>query len=302
MRSSERVAWATAVSLAIAGGAIWLGWAADHGSRALVATLLVVTAVSSVLMALVAPRERRVLAVSLVLVLPVLGPLASAYAIGVRGRGTAEDLLHDPGDDKKPVDGGELARKLVRALPPCEALVSKDLDLRRATIARLAARANAEDLQVLRWAKTRPDTELAVEIALALEDIDQRFEKQLRAVRGAAGAKPSFDTHVAVLDTISRALLAGIIDAALVAKLASEARIHHEAAVALVPDRARELLATRARLELAVRRPELVIALLDEAVAEDPRGELGALYMEAAYAVRAFEVIHKLEARLARAA
>ncbi len=302
MRSSERNAWTTAASLTVASAAIWLGWASDQGSVALAIALVAITAVSAVLIAAIAPRERRVLGAALVAVLPVVGPLAAAWAIGARGRGTAEDLLHDPGEQPKRVDGGQLARKLTRALPTCDALVSTDIDLRRATIARLANRATADDLQVLRWARTRQDPDLAVEIALALEDIDQRFERDLRAARQAAGDKPSFATHGAVFEKIARALLAGIIDAPLVPKLASEARIAYDAALALAPDRARELLATRARLELAVRRPELVMALLEEAVERDPRGELGALYIEAAYAVRAFEVISKLEQRIARAA
>ncbi len=301
MRSSDRIAWATAASLTVASAALWLGWGTDQQSDSLAIALVIVTAVSSVLMAMVAPRDRRMLAVTLVLVAPLVGPIAAAWAIAARGRG-GDDLRKDPGERPKRIDGSELARKLTRALPPCEALVSVDGELRRATIARLASRASAEDLTVLRWARTRQDPELAVEIALALEDIDQRFERKLRAARAAAGGKPSYATHRGVFQLIADAILAGIVDAPLVAKLASEARIHHDAAIVADPERAKELLATRARLELAVRRPELVIALLDEAVAADPRGELGTLYIEAAYAVRAFEVITALEARIARAA
>jgi hypothetical protein len=300
VRSSDRLIWVAACSLTAASATVWLGWAA-RPSDALAIMMLLLTGAAAVPMALLATRERRTLAVLLVLVVPMLGPLASAMAIVARGRG-GEELIHDPAARSKRIDGAGLARTLTRALPACEALVSGDAELRRATISRLAGRANAEDLTVLRWARTRPDAELAVEIALAFEDIGQRFENKLGQARAEAGANPSYATHHTLIRVIADAILAGIVDAPLIAKLASEARIHYDAAVAIDPDRAQELLATRARLELAVGRPEQVIVLLVEQVTADPRGELTTLYLEAAYAVRAFDVITELEARIASAA
>jgi hypothetical protein len=289
---SERPAWATSASLSAGSAALWTVTVACPWSVTLGIALVAYTAIASVLVAMVAPSERRVLAVALVIVLPIVGPLAAASAIAARGQdGTA--LLHDPVAAAPRIDGAALAKTLTRALPPCEALISHDVDLRRATIARLASRASAEDVSLLRWARTRKDPELAVEIALALEDIDQRFERQLREARANAEARPR-----EVFELIANALQARIVDVPLVEKLACEARTHYDAAIALEPERARDLLATRARLELAVRRHDLVVPLLQDAVTENPNGELATLYAEALYALRAFGVIAALEARM----
>jgi hypothetical protein len=290
VRELDRAAWVTAAPLALASATLWAGWIACPDVWLFAAVLVVVMLTACVLFALIAPRRRRVLAVSLVLVLPVLGPFAAAWALGARGRG-GDDLIAEPPAPPEPIDGRALAQRLVRALPSCEALVSRDAELRRATISRLAGRASAEDVALLRWARTRKDRELAVDIALALEDIDQRFQRELTAARAAVAKRPSAANHVALFELIAGAAHSDIVDARLVSDLAAEARGHHEAAIAAEPGRTSELLAIRARFELAVRRPELAIAVLADAMTDAPTDELRALYTEAAYATRAFELI-----------
>jgi hypothetical protein len=298
--SGERSVWGAAATLSVVSAALWIAWGI-HSTDAFAIVIAAITVASSVPVAMMAPRERRMLAVMLVVIAPVIGPLAAAAAILAKGRGS-DDLMRDPAAAPRRIDGTRLARQLTHALPPCEALVSGDIEKRRATISRLAGRANAEDLMMLRWAKTRQDPELAVEIALALEDIDQRFEAKLRVARLKAGATPSCTTHRELFQLITQAILTGVADLPLIPKLASEARIHYDAAIAAESSVRGELLATRARLELAMRRPELVVQLLDDSVKADPRGELVSLYIDAAYAMRAFDVIATFEAHLADAA
>ncbi len=294
MRSSD--IWAAAAGLVLLNAASWVVWMTDQSDGVLFALLAVATAVSAMLMALVAPRDQHALAASLVLVIPVIGPIIAAWAVTARGHGGA-DLLPLAVAPPAALDAVELGRRLTNALPPTEALVSRDLEVRRAAIARLAARASFEDINLLKWAHARRDPELSAEAALALAEIGERFVRQLRAARRSVAEQPEHATHVAVFDLVARAVIAGIVDSPLVAKLASEARFHHDKAVALAPDRARELLATRARLELVVRRPELVLALLERETGEAPAGELGKLYLEAAYAARVFGRIPPAEGR-----
>jgi hypothetical protein len=282
VRTCER--WTTTAGLVAVSAASWVLWLNDPGDPLLFALLAIVTLASALLVALVSPRERG-LAASLVVVVPVLGPVIAAWAVSARGRGGA-DLLADPGARRITIDAAELARRLTCALPPCDALVSRDVDVRRAAISRLAARATADDVNLLRWARSRREPDGAAEIAFALEDLEQRFVRQLRAARAAADDRPA-----AAFELIARAVLAGIVDARLVTRLAGEARDHYDAAIAREPDRARALLGTRARLELAVRRPELALALLERAYTDEPASELGKLYLEAAYAARAFDRI-----------
>lgn len=274
----------------------WSVWVASQATGAL-AIALGVQLVAGLAGALVAVPERRTLAAALACVVPIVGPIAGAWAADARGHGSAELLPapHGPAH----VDGLAIARRLTTSLPSCEALVSNDLEARRATIARLARRAAADDLAILRWARSHPDPDVAVEIALALEEVGERFEQRVHAARTAAIADPCFTTHAAVVREISAGIVSGVVDTPLIRTLVDEARVSYAAAIAAEPARARELIAAAARLELAMRRPTVARTLVAGVLGSSADAELVALYNEAAYAARRFDLTPELASRKA---
>jgi hypothetical protein len=228
--------------------------------------------------------ERRDIAVVLSVALPVVGPLASAWVDGVEGRGGTE-LLADREPPRYRMNGREIAKRLVESLPPCDAIVSYDVEARRATIARLAERANADDIAILRWARNLDSSEVAVEAAMALEEIEQRFEEQLRTAE---------DPRDVVIAT-SQAVATGVVDPALVGKLVKDARTSYE--MVARPDI--ELVLARARLELAARQPRLALGVLKTMIATTTDARLVELHTEAAYAARRFDLLPHREVRRA---
>lgn len=296
MQRPDPLIWMTAVIASITSGVTWSIWVASQAPGALVIAISV-QIMAGLVGALVAAPERRTLAAALAGVVPVIGPLAGAWAADARGRGGAE-LLPAP-DGAAHVDGLAIARRLTTSLPSCEALVSNDLEARRATIARLARRATADDIAMLLWARSHPDPDVAVEIALALEEVGQRFEQRVHAARAAALANPCFATHAAVVRVISAGILTGVIDGPLVRVLVDEARTHHAEAIALEPARAAELVAVSARLELVMGRPAVACDLIAGVVWTSVDDELIALHGEAAYAARRFDLAPGLARRRA---
>lgn len=228
--------------------------------------------------------ERRDIAVVLSVALPVVGPLASAWVDGVEGRGGTE-LLADREPPRYRMNGSEIAKRLVESLPPCEAIVSADVEARRATIGKLAERANADDIAILRWARNLDSSEVAVEAAMALEEIEQRFEQELRTAE---------DPRDIVIAT-SRAVATGVVDPAVVGKLVKDARTSYE--MVARPDI--ELVLARARLELAARQPRLALGVLKTMIATTTDTRLVELHAEAAYAARRFDLLPHREVRRA---
>ena len=132
-------------------------------------------------------RSERALAATLVLTLPLVGLAVSALALGTVGR--AEIIQQPPGEALPPEPPDpEDVRRMAEALPCCEALLHGALEERRAVLATLTRRADADAVALLRWALGAPDADLAVEAALALEDISATFEGRL-AVRAPRGGR-----------------------------------------------------------------------------------------------------------------
>jgi len=287
VRRPDPLLWTTAAIATITGAVTWGVWVATQATGAL-ALALGVQVVAGIATALVTFAERRPLAAALALVVPVIGPVAGAWTADAHGSGGVELLA--PPEVAPRIDGVEIARRLTASVSSCEALLSPDVETRRATIARLVRRARPDDLAILRWARRNDDPAIAVEVALAFEDIGQRFEQRVHAARAAATADPSVATHAAAVRLISEGVVSGLVDAPLFGMLAEEARAHYEAAVALDPTIARELAAARARLELAVHRPALARDLLAAALGTTADDELVALYSEATYASRRFDL------------
>ena len=260
------------------------------GIAPIAAALLHVTAAASFLAAplgagTLAPSER-LLAATLTLTLPLVGAPIALVALSTVGRSEltqtapAEDVLPPPPDPEE-------VRRMAEALPCCEALLSGDADERRAIIATLTRRADADALAMLRWALGAPDPELAVEAALALEEINATFESRLGAGRREVRDNPSWEVVQAAAENITSAIDAGVADSSLIPSLAEEARQLYEQAAAREPTRHDTIALGRARLELAVLRPDTALSCIDGALAtarEEARAALLALREEAVLA------------------
>lgn len=268
-----------AIVAALINAAAWGTWLAVD-APALFALAVVIQLGFGAAMWFVVRPERRDLAAVLSITLPVVGPLATAWIDGIEGTGGA-DLLADRETPKMPVNGSAIAQRLTSSLPPCEAILSTDVDARRATIARLAERAEADDIAILRWARNVDDPEVAVEAALALEEIGQRFDDALSTA----------DEPRAIVLAISQAIAAGVVDHAQVGNLVDQARRSY--AMIARPDI--DLVLARARMELAARQPRVALGVLKTMIAATDDARLIQLHSEAAYAARRFDLLPQRE-------
>lgn len=268
-----------AIVAALINAAAWGAWLAVD-TPALFALAVVIQVGFGAAMWFVVRPERRDLAAVLSITLPIVGPIATAWIDGIQGNGGA-DLIADRELPKTAADGTAVAQRLTASLPPCEAIMSADIDARRATIARLADRAKPDDIAILRWARNLDNPEVAVESALALEEIGQRFEDDLRRAE---------EPHAIVL-AISQAIIAGIVDHAQVGKLVEQARTSY----AMIERPEIDVVLARARMELAARQPRVALGVVKTMIAmtDDPR--LIELHAEAAYAARRFDLLPQRE-------
>jgi hypothetical protein len=194
----------------------------------------------------------------------LLGAAAVILALPrARRRELEDDDRHGEGDRHDPV----VIRTLVEALPPAEAVMVGGAEERRAILAGLARRADANAVAVMRWALKADPNELGLESALALEDLSIRFERRLDRHRQALAVAPSHAEAMAAGQWIAHGLKVGIIDVVRMRTFAAEARRHFSVARALKPEALADVALAQAQMELAVLRPDRALDLLDEALA-----------------------------------
>ena len=159
------------------------------------------------------------------------------------GDGEATDLGSGAGAAAGPRPWRRDFGRLAVALPSCEALSAGTVEERRAIIATLVRRGDADAVALLRWALGASDPDLAVDAALALEEMTASFDARLAACRDAlargreaggrrrrphrrapTAALPPAEAALAAAELITHAIDVGIADPALVPALASEAR------------------------------------------------------------------------------
>jgi hypothetical protein len=219
--------------------------------------------------------SERTVGLAFTLAIPLLGAGLAALSLGTKGRG---ELLE--ADPAAPVGltveapRAEELRRLGEALPTCEALLAGNVDERRAIIATLALRADAGALALLRWALGAPNPDLAVEAALAIEEMTASFEARLDGYRKmlatpALSATANDGVALAAAELATDAIEAGLAETALIPTLAEEARGYYAAALADDPTHAATIAIGRARLELAVLHPDAALEAIDEVVAID---------------------------------
>jgi hypothetical protein len=246
-------------------------------------------------------RSEKTLALSLVFALPMFGALLAVLALEHGDGELTSDLL--AATPLAGEGGGADFGRLAAALPSCEALTAGTVEERRAIIATLVRQADADAVALLRWALGASDPDLAVDAALALEELTASFDARLavcretlasaRAAQGQPGAPPAAlpapEAAIATAELITHAIDVGIADPALVPGLASEAREDYELAAA---DRthADAVAIGRTQLELGALRPDSALACVDAALPEagpDARQTLLALREEALLASHA---------------
>jgi hypothetical protein len=232
--------------------------------------------------------SERSLALSFVFALPIFGALMAVLALEHgEGEGTLiSDLALAPPVAPEPI-AGDFGRLAV-ALPSCEALMAGTAEERRAIIATLVRRGDADSVALLRWALGASDPDLAVDAALALEEMTASFDARLAACREALAAAqtneapgatseaaamtvapvpalPATEAALAAAELITHAIDVGIADPALVPTLASEAREDYEIAAG-DPAQADAVAIGRTQLELGALRPDTALACIDAAL------------------------------------
>ena len=236
------------------------------------------------------------LALSFVFAMPIFGALMAVLALehGDGDGSLISDLALAPPLANEPV-AGDFGR-LAAALPSCEALSAGTVEERRAIIATLVRRADADAVALLRWALGASDPDLAVDAALALEELTASFDARLAACRDALAAARSADggagadaaaaaaiatapaearamtvglaaseAALAAAELITHAIDVGVADPALVPALASEAREDYALAAA-DKDQSDMVAIGRTQLELGALRPDTALACIDAAL------------------------------------
>jgi len=282
---------ALAASLTIDGLAVaWLFTHAGTPGAAWLAAALHLGSALPLLLKRAFPSSQRSLALALGLALPLVGVAVAAMVLGTRGRGElGQAVAEEESTEPAPAENSDVFR-LTEALSCCEALLSAEVEQRRAILSALNHRGDANAIRILRWALGASDTDLAVEAALALEDVNAAFEARLAACREELAANPSFAAALAVGETVLRGLETGIVDPPLVPLLAQESRAAYERAGALDPARYDVAAASRAELELLLLRPDNAIECIDHALptaSPGMRDELLGLRQEAVLASHA---------------
>ena len=285
-RAAQGAACALALATALDFGA--LAWLVAHSGllHVSLAATLHAAAAALVIVRGGSPSSQRWLAAALTLTLPLAGAPIAALMRGTDGQGAiGETGPSNAPPSPLPASPADL-RRMAEGLSCCEALLVADADERRAILSTLSRRPDRISIDLLRWALASPHPDLAVEAALALEDIGATFDATLAAQRAALEAAPTFAAALAIGDVIADAVEAGVADAPLVPGLAREARQCFLRAAELDPARFDVVALGHARLELAVMRPDTALEVIDRALpaAVAARDQLMALRQEAALA------------------
>ncbi len=241
---------------------------------ALLTGLLHLCALIPIALASALSPSEEVLGAAFTFAIPVFGAPLAALSLGTVGQGELTEVDPEAEQPGGEAPRAEELRRLGEALPTCEALLAGGVDERRAIISTLTLRADAGSVALLRWALGAAHPDLAVEAALAIEEMTASFEARLGILRKSLGAGSSRDAMEAA-ELATDAIEAGLAEAALVPTLSHEARGYFAAALTADPSRAATIAIGRARLELAVLHPDAALEAIDEVVAAGGDGEPG---------------------------
>jgi hypothetical protein len=194
-------------------------------------------------------RSQRMLMAALTLSLPVLGAPVALLALATRGRGEIGQGLAPQAPEPRRLTVADV-RRLTDGLSASESLMSGSLDERSATVGMLVRHPDAAAIALLRRAVAAGDADLAVEAALALEDLGAQLEASATLAHADLDGEPEFERALAAADMLAAAVHSGLPDASLIASLVADARRGYERAAALCAERRPEIARRQARFEL----------------------------------------------------
>jgi hypothetical protein len=238
--------------------------------------------------------SQRLLAVTLVVIMPLAGPVLALMCRLVRGGAPAIGA----GRHRLQLRRASVAevRDLGQLPPLLDRVMSADAEERHAALSTVSAAPDREAVALLRWAVDHGSREVALDAALALEELDLRRAEQLAAATCAFEAAPSFERALAAADAAASGVTTGTAADAGAAVLVARARGLYEQALELAPQRWREVAEARARLELAAGEPSTALELIDGLIgdggdgADLARARIDELRGAAAFAARRFEL------------
>jgi hypothetical protein len=244
-----------------------------------------------------ASASRRALACVLATLVPVVGLLLAELVRRTRGG----VIPPEPQPERPSVRLSPLDVSRLGEMPPVlDRLLAGDPGERLEALVALSSTADAASVRVLRWALEHGPSDVVLDAALTLEEIELRQEARLAAMREAMDHTP--DAALAAAQAAAASVLNGIADAAVAPALAEEARAYFQIALEGAPERAFEIDEQRARLELAAGKPREALAILDRLIARDridPTGHaapadrmrIAQLRDDAAFAARDFTAL-----------
>jgi len=223
-----------------------------------------------------AGRSQRALMAALTLTLPVLGAPVAMIVLATRGRGEVGQVPAREAPEPRALTVADV-RRLTDGLSASESLMSGNADERSATVGMLARHPDAAAITLLRRAVAAGGADLAVEAALALEDLGAQLDARAALAHEELDGNPGFERALADADMLATAIHSGLPDASLMAPLVADARRGYEQAAALCPQRLPEMAGSWARLEVDALSPDGGLAVLDRAAAVGGGDGLAAL-------------------------
>lgn len=199
--------------------------------------------------------SRRVLACSLVVVVPFAGVLLAMLVRRTRGGTVEAEPEDEPPARRMSADD---AVRLAEQPPVVDRLLSGDAGERLAALVALSSAGDADAVAVLRWTVEHGPSEAVLDAALTLEELELRSEARLAAAVAALAAAPRPDASLAlgVAHAAEEMVLNRLADGAMVPRLVATARDAYARALAWAPEHATEIEHDLARLALAGGRRE----------------------------------------------
>jgi hypothetical protein len=232
--------------------------------------------------------SRRLLALTLVVLLPVVGIFLAMLVRRVRGGAIAIEPA--PEHPTRRLSTGDVAR-LGETPPVLDRLLSSDPTERLEALVALSSAGDAAAVAVLRWALEHGPADVVLDCALTLEEIELRAESRAAIAREMLGSENA-DLAIAAGDAAAFPALERIADATVAPLHAEQARTYYQLARQWAPERAHEIDERLARLELAAGCPRAALEILDRLICEtDDLERISSLRDDAAFAARDFDVL-----------
>jgi hypothetical protein len=196
--------------------------------------------------------------------LPLAGVALAALALGTRRRaGLVAAIAAEP--IEAPTLDAASFESIAQALSPCEVLSAPGSAEGWATLAALTRRGDAESVRLLRWLIIASPN-MAVDAALALEDLSTRFDAGLERRRFSLAENPSAASALDEGAFITGAMESGLVDPVMLEVRAAEARRCFALARELKPGGGQGVTQAWARMELAALHPDTALGIVDEAL------------------------------------